>query len=104
MSQIKGDPGYRDGWCIHFRDITRHKTCEAGVSYDKFDGAKFDQRPCFLDKGKPKPNALACDCLRIPTPEEIAAHEQWLKEHWAKQTTVMAGIADWRKKTQRSLA
>lgn len=94
-------PGYRDGWCIHYRSPHQGlgkeplSTCEAGVEYAKF--GKFYERPCFLDKGKSRPGAAHCDRLRLPTPDEIATRECWSKEHMAKLTLVMHAIVPWRK-------
>jgi hypothetical protein len=77
MSKLRGDPGYRAGWCIHYAYDPRgdNTRCEAGVEYAKFP--KFAQRPCFLEGGKSKSGALPCEHLRLPTPEEIVAHEEW---------------------------
>lgn len=103
MSKLKGDPGYRDGWCIHYRSPSgpggRKNTtcCEAGVEYSNFAGG-FHRQPCFLDKGKSKPDALPCERLRLPTSEEIAAHEQWLNARMDNMRTVMLGIRPWREK------
>lgn len=104
MSKRPGDPGYAAGWCIHYRynhdrDLQGGKpdTCEAGVDYKTFEGTKFPVRPCFLDKqGQSKPDALPCEHLRRPTPEEIAAHEKWLEFRMDKLGTVMRGIKPWR--------
>ena len=99
MSKIKGDPGYRDGWCIHYQapDERNDGKCEAGVSYEQFMAGGFHRKPCFLDKGKPRPDAQHCQHLRLPTPEEIAAHKQWADERWKILGTVMTGIMPWRK-------
>lgn len=97
MSKRKGDPGYAPTWCIHFRDAGRHDTCEVGVPYDTFRDTPFATRPCFLtETGESKPDALVCDQLRRPTPEEIALHKEWLDGRWAKMATVTVGIAPWR--------
>jgi hypothetical protein len=104
MSKRPGDPGYAAGWCIHYRYNSRRKasepdTCEAGVDYATFrnDRKNLLHQPCFLTKtGESKPDALPCEHLRRPTPEEIAAHECWLNSRMQLQATVMAGIAPWR--------
>jgi hypothetical protein len=108
MSKRPGDPGYAPGWCIHYRspsqglrkpDLT---TCEAGVEYKSVQpqtGPTFRGQPCFLtDKGESKPDALPCPKLRRPTPEEIAAHEQWFDARMNVMATVMQGIKPWRDK------
>ena len=97
MSKRKGDPGYAGNWCIHFRDASRNETCEAGVEYASWDGTKFPQRPCFLDNGQSRPGALICPKLRCPTPDEIAAHEEWIERRMDLMGAVMVGIGPWRK-------
>jgi hypothetical protein len=103
MSKREGDPGYAAGRCIHYRSPSAgggrpgHDTCEAGVDYASFHGVKFDRRPCFLDTGGcSKPDAIACEHLRPPSPEEIAAHETWIKGRMSQLGVVMAGIYAWR--------
>lgn len=105
MSKRKGDPGYRAGWCIHYRGITgpdlkRVTTCEKGVEYSSF--LKPGERrvlPCFLDdKGQSKPNSQPCEHLRRPTPEEIAASKKWSDDRFALLVKVMKGIKPWREK------
>lgn len=99
MSKLKDDPGYRDGWCIHYRSQSQGlgksdlETCEAGVRFADL-GRPW---PCFLDKGKSRPDAAPCEKLRLPTAEEIEAHGLWSKERMAKMVTVMTGIMPWRK-------
>lgn len=98
MSKRPGDPGYSGSWCIHFRDAFRHKTCEAGVEFAKFDDVKFGKRPCFLIKetGASKPDAAPCERLRRPTPDEIAAHDEWITARLNRISVVMLGIKPWR--------
>ena len=99
MSKIKGDPGYRPQWCIHYRyNRSEPDTCEAGVDYEAWRGISHDKQPCFLDEtGLSKPDAIHCPHLQRPTPEEIAAHEEWSKKHREVFGIVMVGIASWRK-------
>lgn len=99
MSKRPGDPGYAGGWCIHYRTPSHHDTCEVGVPYSKWDGTKFGVRPCFLDSktGESKPDAIPCEHLRRPTPEEIAAHEQWCVERWNKTALALEDVAPYRK-------
>ncbi len=99
MNKRPGDAGYADGWCIHYRYNRDKKkpeddTCEAGVRYDTFP--KFSSRPCYLDKGKSKPDALPCDHLRVPTPKEITDHEKYIDERMNQMKIVMVGIKLWR--------
>lgn len=110
MSKRGNSPGYRAGWCIHYRAPTglglggkRHDTCEAGVPFSRWAGPKFQtrfaQQPCFLDEnGQSKPDALPCEYLRRPTPEEIAADKAWMDAYWEKMRVVFAAIMPWRKR------
>lgn len=79
-----------------------NETCEAGVSYEALAGKEpriFNRLPCFLDEGgKLKPGRVHCDKLRLPTAEEIAAHEQWFEGRMNVMRTVMTGIKPWREK------
>lgn len=106
MAKVPGSPGQRAGWCIHYtapprglRNDAPH-ICAAGIDLERFAGTKFDTRPCFLDKeiGKSKLDAQPCECLRLPTSEEIAAHEGWFTHRMDRMGVVMAGIEPWRAK------
>lgn len=98
MSKLKGDPGYRAGWCIHYQAPRGDDPCcEVGVPYSTVRGPG---QPCFLDKGQPRPGASHCPKLRLPTADEIAAHEQWAKGRREQFTTVMVGILPWRQKNR----
>ena len=94
--------GYRADMCIHAHDIRRATPdspyiCGAGVNMEIWSELRYEQMPCFLDKnGHSQPDAAHCSHLRPPTPEEIAAYEQWLKQLDEKISIVMAGIAGWR--------
>lgn len=98
MSKLKGDPGYRGGWCIYYRSQSQGlgkpdlETCEADIPYETL-GRPW---PCFLEKGKSKPDAAPCEKLRRPTAEEMAAHDVWSKNRTDVFMTVFAGIAPWR--------
>lgn len=104
MSKRKGDPGYAAGWCIHYSGISDGKggwvtSCEKGVEYSTFrgEGKTHGMQPCFLtEKGESKPDALPCEHLRRPTPEEIAEHETWIEAHMNKMRLVMTTIRPWR--------
>jgi hypothetical protein len=97
MSKRPGDPGYAAGWCIHFRSMGKHDTCEKGVRYDSFTGEDrtMARRPCFTEGTHER---APCENRRVPTKEEVAAHEQWVKGRMAVLGTVMVGIAPWRDK------
>ena len=71
MSKLKGDPGYRPGWCIHYLPPQERKAnrCGAGVNVDAVLIGPHETRPCFLTgKGESKTDAAHCDHLRRPTP------------------------------------
>jgi hypothetical protein len=70
------------------------------IDYSSFEGSKYPQRPCFLDKGRSKPDAMPCAKLRLPTADEIAAHEKWLDGRMGKLGVVMKGILPWRQKNE----
>ena len=70
----------RRGFCNHYRAMSDHETCEAGVCYDKFKGLPFDERPCFTEEGKTPPGG--CELAVYPTPEEIAARYAELKKRF----------------------
>lgn len=97
MSKRAGDPGYAGGWCIHYRSPSEHDTCEAGVPCGNWKGTPMATQPCFLDSGKPRAGALPCSHLRLPTAEEIAAHDAWVKERIERRGQVMLAIMPWRK-------
>jgi len=101
MSKRPGDPGYAGQWCIHYRYNRNLKpgepnTCEAGVDYAAWDGVKHQSRPCFLDKGRSKPDAQSCPKLRRPTEQEMADHERWLEKRMDLMGVVSVGIGPWR--------
>ena len=100
MSKIPNDPGYRAGWCIHYRynrgaKTPEENTCEAGVRYDTIDRI-MAKSPCFIKPGETAADRSPCAKLRPPTTEEIAAHEEWSAKRRADLTTVMVAIAPWR--------
>lgn len=97
MSKRPGDPGYPKQWCVHFRSMAHHETCEAGVAYEQFKRVNFPRCPCFLtDEGKSKTDALPCEHLRCPTPEEMAAHEGWIQKRMDQMRVVATHIRPWR--------
>lgn len=104
MSKRPGDPGYAARWCIHYRSPQDAETCEAGVPYSRFrpPHGVWSRQPCFLDdKGESKPDAVSCEKLRRPTPEEIALHEGWLRERLEKIGKAMQAILPFRERVKR---
>lgn len=67
----------RDTWCKHYRAMSSHETCKAGVEYATFQGQPFDARPCFHKCG-------GCELAIYRTEEEIAAEEAWFEERLEK--------------------
>jgi len=103
VSKRLGDPGYPAQWCIHYRGISDGRggfndSCEAGVKYERWKGIGFDKQPCFLHKktGESLAGAATCEHLRRPTKEEIALHEQWLRQRMDRMGVLMTGISPWR--------
>lgn len=66
-------------FCNHYRAMSDHATCAAGVAYETLKGIPFEKRPCFCKPGK-QPNE-GCPLIDMPTPEQIAAEE----EEWRKR-------------------
>lgn len=67
-------------FCNHYRAMSEHKTCAAGVAYDSLKGIPFNDRPCFCKgqdaaSGQPLVPHPGCDLVQMPTPEELAAQE-----------------------------
>lgn len=107
MSKLPGDPGYRAGWCIHYRappspfgpNANKPHVCDAGVDMKNWRGIGHDKQPCFLDEAaKSKPEALPCERLRRPTSEEIARHKKWSNARMDTMIVVMTAIQPWRAK------
>lgn len=98
MSKREGDPGYAADWCIHYRSsrLGEVTTCEAGVPYESVKTEGMNRQPCFASSHKNK-NCLPCDKCRLPTPEEVSAHEKWCESRFDKLRIVMVGIDPWRK-------
>lgn len=73
LSKIPNDPGYRAGWCIHYRynrgeKTPEENTCEAGVRYDTIDRI-MAKSPCFIKPGETAADRSPCAKLRPPTTE-----------------------------------
>ena len=102
MSKRPGDHGYPPGWCIYYRGMDRHDTCETGVNYGDLAGGRFgchQRLPCFIKT--PDEHAekrVPCEQFRAPTKEAIAAHEKWVGERMNVLGTVLKGILPWREK------
>ncbi len=68
-------------FCKHYRAMSEHDTCEAGVRYDRITGLKFEARPCFEKDGVAPPG---CELAVFMNAEERAARERELNERFAK--------------------
>lgn len=90
-------------FCKHYRAMSEHDTCSAGVAYDTFKGVKFDDRPCFM-RGKDRKICGGCDLQQFPTVEEVAAEDAVFAARFVKTIAARAAIVehlggDWKKGT-----
>lgn len=77
-----GGSGFAPGWCVHFRSMARHDTCEEGIGYTELNGGSEYRRmfklPCFI-RGDDKPGQrVPCERFKAPTVEENALHARLL--------------------------
>lgn len=79
-------------FCDHYRAMSEHKTCELGVEYSKFDGMKFEARPCFGVRGEP-PHP-GCDLVQLPTPEQLAARDEEIRKRIESIGAARTAIVD----------
>lgn len=77
-------------FCKHFRSMSEHTECNAGVAYESLKGIPFEKRPCFCKPGK-EPNE-GCSLMEIPTAEEQAAEEEEFRKLFARTYTARAAI------------
>jgi hypothetical protein len=87
-------------FCNHYRAMSKHTTCGAGVDYARFQGIPYDDRPCFARRGNPAP--AGCDLAVFPTAEELAAEEARMRQRMenigkARQAIVAACGGVWKK-------
>lgn len=106
MAKHKNDPGFPPEWCVEFRTMAQHQTCEAGIDYTALNGGseyrRMYQLPCFIKAGEKPGSRIHCEHFRAPTTEEIAQHRQSADDRQNLVMTVKAGIAAWRVKHQGS--
>lgn len=91
----------RRGFCNHYRAMSEHDTCEAGVAYETIKGMDFGKRPCFFE-GEPPVKSTLCELAMYPTPDELAARDAELKKRFegtalARQAIVAACGGPWKK-------
>lgn len=92
----------RRGFCNHYRAMSEHDTCEAGVSYETMKGMSFDVRPCFFKGDPPTAKSTACELAMYPTIEELAARDAELAQRSdrmgkAREAIVAACGGKWKK-------
>ncbi len=74
----------RRGFCNHYRAMSEHETCEAGVSYEATKGLPHDQRPCFFKGDPPATKSTLCELAMYPTPEELAERDAELARRFER--------------------
>lgn len=89
------------GTCVHFTGI-QHKACKLGYVYDQLQ----KPLPCIHShrvnwpkekRGEQEPcNHGECKDFLAPTPEQVAAHEQEIKERLALLSKAMKPVNEWR--------
>lgn len=93
----------KDGKCVHYNG-TVNNCCEAGVNYRQMVGGEnlgwAIRTPCFADHV----TTIACDKLRLPTAEEIAADKKAVQDSLdkfgkAREAIVAALGGPWKKGT-----
>jgi hypothetical protein len=94
------EPGFAADWCIHFRSMAQHSTCDAGVDYTALNGGteyrRMHKLPCFIRRDDKPKQRVRCEQFLAPTIEEISLHEQWDEDCRKLLITAMLGIAPWR--------
>ncbi len=93
----------RRGFCNHYRAMSEHTTCEAGVCYEQFKGLPFAERPCFYTEGETPPGG--CELAAYPTAEEIAQRDAEMRKRLedmgkAREAIVAFLGGPWKKGTQ----
>lgn len=84
---------HRATFCNHYRAMSDHDTCAAGVPYSKFDGMAFGKRPCFR-KDRNESVRCGCDLVQFPTDAELDAAENEMLERFNKIASARRAIVD----------
>lgn len=83
-------------YCNHYRAMSPHKTCNAGVEYATLDGhgqpGFFDKCPCFWRRGKGAEQPTTCPKAAYPTDAEIAADEAVSRKSFERIGTAREAI------------
>ncbi len=87
--------------CKHFRAMSQHKTCSAGVAYETLKPLPFNRWPCFAHVGDTVPRP-GCALVVLPTLEEQEAEERETRERFenigkAREAIVEACGGPWKK-------
>lgn len=77
-------------FCNHYRAMSDHDTCNAGVAYDTFKGMSFEKRPCFGKVGRAHNGG--CELQQMPTAEELATEKAEMNRRFAMLATARAAI------------
>lgn len=89
-------------FCKHYRAMSEHDTCKAGVAYETLKGLKWEDRPCFANRGElARPG---CDLVELPTPDELAARDAENRKRFESTVIARQAIVDhlggpWKKGT-----
>lgn len=80
-------------FCNHYRAMSEHETCKAGVAYETFKGMPFERRPCFR-RDKNEAVRPGCEHVQFPTPEQLDAAEKEMNERFANLGKARAAIVE----------
>jgi hypothetical protein len=104
VTKHKSDPGFPPGWCVEFRSMARHQTCEAGIDYTALNGGseyrRMHQLPCFIRAGEKPGLRVHCEHFRAPNAEDIVQHGRWIEDRQKLVVSVKLAVSDWREKHQ----
>lgn len=79
-------------FCNHFRSMSEHKACKAGVEYESLKGIPFEKRPCFARGGEAAPGG--CPLAEFPTAEQVAAEDAEFAKLFARTDTARKAIVE----------
>ena len=80
-------------FCKHFRSMSEHETCEAGVAYESLKGIPFDARPCFSKPGECAKEG--CSLVQLPTAEEVAEEDAMFRKLFERTDKARAAIVSY---------
>lgn len=85
----------RSGFCNHYRAMSQHATCEAGVSYEQFKGKPHSDVPCFFEGEPPTEKSPLCELALYPTPEQLAERDAEIKKRFEGMVKARKAIVDY---------